>query len=152
MGRTHYNDFAKEKDVLASSVHSFNPVLESWAENKPSGAPPPGLHSGASASEGHHLYLFGGYDGSHLQCSLHQLDTRSWVWKQLSSGGGPMRKGGAGMVTCGSKLVLFGGYGVSTGSIQPGAKFVADNKFTNGTGWTNELHTFDLRLDKGVLV
>ena len=144
-------DFAKEKNVLASTVHSFDPVLESWAENKPSGPPPPGLYSGACASAGHHLYVYGGSGGSNRHGSLHQLDTKSWTWKQLSSAGlSPMKKIACGMVTYGSKLVLFGGYGTSSGPTQPGAEFVKSSKWANG--WTNdhELHTFDLKEGEGV--
>ena len=72
-GRT--KDFSRDKEVLAASVHSFNPVLESWAENKPSGTPPPGVYLGACASAGHHLYVYGGLDGSKYYNTLHQLDS-----------------------------------------------------------------------------
>ena len=88
-GRT--KDFLKEKSELASSVHCFDPLLEFWDVNKISGVPPPGPHSGACASAGHYVYQYGGTDGSRFHSSLHQLDTRSWTWKQLSSAG-PMMK------------------------------------------------------------
>ena len=78
----------KEKGEL---VHTFNQLSESWSSKQCQGpSPPDGLNSGASAYAGHHLYLYGGYDGSHCQNSLHQLDTRSWTWSHLSSAG-PMR-------------------------------------------------------------
>ena len=48
------------------------------------------------------------------------------------------------MVTYNSKLVLFGGYGYRSGPIQSGAEFIESRKFTDGVGWTNALHTFDL--------
>ena len=143
----HTKDFHRGKSELASSVHSFDPVLESWAENNCGGVPPPGLYRGACTSASHHVYLYGGSDGSRFQSSLHQLDTRSWTWKQLSSAG-PMRKYGCGMVTYDSKLVLFGGYGYSSGPTQPGGEFVKDSRFTDGRGWTNELHTYDLKEGK----
>ena len=136
-------DFLKEKSTLASSVHSFDPLLESWSENKCGGVPPAGLYLGACASAGHHVYVYGGLNGSDFQSSLHQLDTRTWTWKQLSSSG-PMRKAECGMVVYGSKLVLFGGYGFPSGPTQPGAEFVKNSKYSDGRGWTNELHTFDL--------
>ena len=82
-GRT--KDFLKEKSELASSVHCFDPLLEFWDVNKISGVPPPGPRSGACASAGHYVYQYGGTDGSRFHSSLHQLDTRSWTWKQLSS-------------------------------------------------------------------
>ena len=110
---------------------------------------PLGSIYGACASAGHHVYLYGGSDQSRFQSSLHQLDTRSWTWKQLSSSG-PMRKVTCGMVPHDSKLVLFGGYGIPSGPTQPGAEFIKDSKFTGGTGWTNEVHTFDLKEGEGV--
>ena len=149
-GRT--KDFLQEKSELESSVHCFDPLLEFWDESS-SGVPSPVLlYPGACASAGHHVYLYGGHDRSRLQSSLHQLDTRSWTWKQLSSACGPMRKQGCGMVAHDSKLVLFGGYGIPSGPTQPGAEFIKDSRFTGGAGWTNEVHTFDLKEGERVRV
>ena len=149
-GRT--KDFLKEKSGLASSVHSFDGLLESWSSEDTGGdVPPPGLHDGACAYSGHHVYVYGGYDGSAHQGSLHQLDTRTWTWKQLSSTG-PMRKAGCKMVAYDSNLVLFGGYGIPSGPTQPGAEFVKYSKYTDGSGLTNELHTFDLIKGEGDVV
>jgi N-acetylneuraminic acid mutarotase len=69
-------DLYKERSERASYVYSFDPLLESWAENLCSGVPPPGLYSGGCAASGHHLYVYGGINGSQIQCSLHRLDTR----------------------------------------------------------------------------
>ncbi len=55
-----------------------------------------------------------------------------------------MRKTGCGMVAYKSSLVLFGGYGVPSGPTPPGAEFAQNTRYTDGRGWTNELHTFDL--------
>ena len=148
-GRT--NDFRKEKSELTSSVHSFDPYLEFWDVKKSSGVPPPGLYGGACASAGHYVYLYGGTDGSRHQSSLHQLDTKSWTWKQLSSAG-PIRKMRCGMVVCESKLVLLGGYGFPSGPTQPGAEFIKNSRFTDCRGWTNEVHIFDLKEGEGVRV
>ena len=150
-GRT--KDFLKEKSELTSSVHSFDPFLEFWDPdvNKISGDPTPGLYTGACASAGPHVYLYGGTDGSRLQSSLHQLDTRSWTWKRLSSAG-HMRMVSCGMVAHDSKLVLFGGNGYPSGPTQPGAEFIKHSKFNDGAGWTNEVHTFDLKEGEGVRV
>ena len=150
-GRT--KDFRGEKSGLASSVHSFDGFQESWYSEDTGGVPPPGLYGGACASAGHHVYIYGGGDGSARQSSLHQLDTRTWTWKQLSSTAtttGPMRKSGCGMVAYGSNLVLFGGRGIPSGPTQPGAKFVNSTKYTGGR--TNELHTFDLIKGEGDVV
>ena len=144
----HTKDFLQENSELTSSIHSFDPFLEFWDKNKLSGVPPPGLYGGACASAGHHVYLYGGTDGSCHQSSLHQLDTRSWTWKQLSSAG-PIRKSACGMVAHNNKLVLFGGFGIPSGPTQPGAEFI---KATGNRGWTNEVHTFDLKEGEGVRV
>ena len=150
-GRT--KDFLQEKSELASSVHCFDPLLEFWDVNKISGVPPTGLYAGACASAGHHVYVYDGRDKSYYQSSLHQLDTRSWKWKQLSSAGpGPMKKCECRMVAHDSKLVLFGGYGYPSGPTQPGAEFIKNSRLTDGVGWTNEVHTFNLKEGEGVRV
>ena len=148
-GRT--KDFVKEKSGLASSVRSFDGLLESWYSEDTGGVPPPGLYDGACASACHHVYVYGGHDGLTYQGSLHQLDTRTRTWKQPSSTG-PMRKAGCQMVSYGSNLVLFGGYGFPSGPTQPGAEFVKHSEYTDGRGWTNELHTFDLIKGEGDFV
>lgn len=130
----------------ASSIHCFDPLSESWVEEKCSGLPPPTLSLGACAAAGQYLYVYGGSNGSRYQSSLFQLDTKSLAWKRLSSAG-PTRKVGCTMVVYGNKLVLFGGYGFPCGPTQPGAEFIKSG--TNADrGWTNELHTFDLK--KGI--
>ena len=136
-------DFSKEKNVLASALHSFHPVLESWEQCECSGHLPPALFWGACASTRGNLYLYGGTDGSGYQGCLYQLDIKSRKWQQLSSDG-PMRKYACGMITYGKKLVLFGGCGFPSGPTQPGAQFVRDIRCNDGIGWTNELHMFDL--------
>ena len=127
----------EDLDALASALHSFHPLLEYWEYCECSGLPPSALlHRGAYVSSGDNLYIYGGYDGSDYQGCLHKLDTKSWKWQQLSSGG-PMRKSGCGMIAYGKKLVLFGGYGIPYDPTQPGAQFVK-------RAWTNELHVFDV--------
>ena len=143
-GRTE--DFLKEKDVLASLIHCFHPVLESWEQHECSGLTPSALNRGASASIEENFYLYGGYDGLDYQGCLYQLDTKSRKWKLLSSDG-PMRKRGCGMIAYGKKLVLFGGHGIPSGPTQPGAQFIGGR---DGSGCTNELHIFDL--EEGVCV
>ena len=144
-GRTQ--DFDKDKSSLLSTVHSFNVHSETWRERPVEGAPPPGIYGGASASLGQFFYIFGGIDGSDLFNSLHQLDTSSATlkWTQLTtpdSSSGPMKKTSCGMISCGSHLVLFGGYGLPCGPTQPGAEFAKDARYADGRGWSNELHIF----------
>ena len=145
-------DFLKKKSGLASSVHSFDGLLQSWSSEDTGGdVPLPGLYHGACAYSGQHVYVYGGSDGSTPQGFLHQLDTRTWTWKQQSSTG-PMRKAGCKMVAYDSNLVLFGGYGIPSGPTQPGTEFVKSSNYTDGRGWTNELHTFDLIKGEGDVV
>ena len=101
----------------------------------------PALYNGASASTGGHLYLYGGTDGSAYQNCFYQLDTQLLKWQQLSNAG-PMKKVGCRMVVYGRKLILFGGYGVPSHPSQQ--DFVKSSRLTDGSGWTNELHSFDL--------
>ena len=142
-GRT--KDSSKEKGEL---VHTFNQLSESWSSKQCQGpSPPDRLYAGASAYAGHHLYLYGGSDGSRYQNSLHQLDTRSWTWSHLSSAG-PMRKDGCGMVTYDETLLCFGGYGEASDTTQPGAEFIKSSRHTH-RGWTNEFHAYDLKEGEG---
>ena len=134
----------KEKGEL---VHTFNQLSESWSSKQCQGpSPPDGLYTGASAYAGHHLYLYGGIDGSRYQNSLHKLDTRSWTWSHLSSDG-PMRKIGCRMVTYNETLLCFGGYGFPSDTTQPGAEFTKNmnSNYTDGRGWTNVFHAYDLK-------
>ena len=87
--------------------------------------------------------MYGGLDGSAFHDCLYLLDTESRKWRQLSSCG-PMRKAGSEMIAYGKKLVIFGGYGIPSGPTQPGAQFIEDLTETDGRGWTNEIHIFDL--------
>ena len=48
------------------------------------------------------------------------------------------------MIAYGSSLVVFGGYGSPCGPTQPGAEFVKNDNYTDGSGWSNELHVFDV--------
>ena len=139
-GKTKY--FSKEKNALASAIHSFHPVLESWEHHECSGLPPPALYFGACASIGGNFYIYGGLDGSDFRSCLYQLDTKSRKWQQLSSAG-PMRNIGSGMIAYGKKLVLLGGFGdLSDSTLQSGANS------SRTKGCTSELHIFDL--EKGV--
>ena len=57
-----------------------------------------------------------------------------------------MRKTGCRMVSYeGDKLALLGAYGIPTGPIQPGSRFIKSTMFTDGRGWSNEFHLFHLK-------
>ena len=56
-----------------------------------------------------------------------------------------MRKAWCGMVHFhDDKLAVIGGYGYPNGPIQPGSVFIRNTTATNGIGWTNEIHIFDI--------
>ena len=140
-------NFWEERDRLISSFHSFDPLKECWTSKSCSGlrSGHHGIYNCASTSAGRFIYMYGGSDGDKKwHSSLYRLDTWSGKWKELSDTG-PMEKVGCSMVATSEKLVLFGGYGVSFGPPQPGAKFVRRKTTHDRRGWTNELHVFDLK-------
>ena len=53
------------------------------------------------------------------------------------------------MVTHDETLLCLGGYGFPSSTTQPGAEFTKDCRFTNGAGWTNEFHAYDLKGGEG---
>ena len=92
------------------------------------------------------LFTFGGYKDGNLFNTLHKLDTKTWRWCQLSpqnAEGAPMPKSGSGMISFNDSLGVFGGYGISHGSTEPGSFLKA--KAIDGIGWTNEFHIYHLR-------
>ena len=138
---------------LTSVIKIFDPYLETWEEHHTRGVPPSGLYFGACTSLLELFYWFGGYDGSSFHNSVHRLDGTTLEWRELqplNQADGPMRKVGCGMVSfLQDKLAVFGGYGIPTGPTQPGAMFTrAVNcnyaRFTDGRGWSNELHVFNI--------
>ena len=85
---------------LASTVDIFDPYLETWKQQSTSGALPPGLYNGASASISN-LYSFGGFDGASSYNSFHTLNSTTLQWNELqvlNQAEGPMRKRGCKMV------------------------------------------------------
>ena len=143
-------DFSEScRRKLTSTVEIFDPYLETWEEHPTTGMPHPGLYAGACTSLFNSLYWFGGGDGSSYYNSLHRLDPTTLEWRELQhlnhQADGPMRKAGCGMVSFHQdKLAVFGGYGFPTGPTQPGAMFTKKTIFTDGRGWSNELHMFNI--------
>ena len=133
---------------LASTIEIFDPYLETWEKHSTTGVPPPGQYGGACTSLLDSLYWFGGDDGSSYYNSLHRLDATTLEWRELqplNQADGPMRKRGCGMVSfLKDKLAVFGGSGIPTGPTQPGATFTENADFTEGSGWSNELHVFNI--------
>ena len=140
-------DFSeKSRRHLSSVVEIFDPYSESWEQRPVTGdAPSPGTYGVASASLHDDLFSFGGYDGSHFFNTLRRLNTEKLL-SQVSpqnADGAPMPKFGCGMIALGSGLGVFGGYGVPRGPTEP-RSFIKDTRFTDGRGWTNEFHIYNL--------
>ena len=129
-------------EVEIARVHCFNQCREEWQTRATTGDPPPGFYLGTSTTTGHHLYVYGGCYGNRFlfMDSFHQLDMDTLEWSQLPSG--PMSKGVSGMVSYKGQLILFGGYGTPSGPTQPGTQFIGHGY---SCGWTNELHSFNLK-------
>ena len=142
-------DFSeKSRQHLSSVVELFDPYSELWEQKQVEGdIPSPGTVSEASASVNNDLFSFGGLDGSEKYLNaLRKLDTKTWRWRQLSpqnAEGAPMPKIGCGMVAFGDSLGVFGGHGIPRGPTQPGS-FIKDTDYTDGRGWTNEFHLYNL--------
>ena len=146
-GRT--KDFSeKSKQHLSSVVEIFDPYSESWEQRQVEGnAPSPGTYNAASASLHDDLFSFGGEDESENYFNtFRRLDANTWCWSQVSpqnADGAPMPKTGCGMVAFRNSLVVFGGYGRPQGPTEP-QSFIKDTFGTDGSGWTNELHIYNL--------
>ena len=137
-------------DDLRSCVHSYDPLLEAWGSARATGELPPGLYYGACTAAGEELFYYGGFDGFHgvvRSSAFSKFTPATHTWSRLGKGSvdGPMAKTECGMVSCGEgQLCVFAGFGTPTGPVQPGSTFIKDTNYTDGRGWTNELHLFDI--------
>ena len=141
-------DFSeKSRQHLSSVVEIFDLYSESWEQRPVTGdVPSPGTYATASASLHDDLFSFGGYDGSRPFNTLRRLDTEKLCWSQVSpqnADGAPMPKSGCGMTAFGNGLGVFGGYGVPRGPPEP-QSFIKNTISTDGKGWTNEFHIYNL--------
>ena len=142
-------DFSeKTQQQLTSVVETLDPYSELWEQRQVEGdVPSPGTCRAASTSINDDLYTFGGGDGRNFFNTLHKLDTKTWHWCQLppqNAEGAPMPKAACGMISIKDSLVVFGGYGRPRGPAEPGS-FMKSTRFTDGRGWTNELHIYHLK-------
>ena len=141
-------DFSKKsRQHLNSVVEIFDPYSELWEQRQVTGdAPLPGTYLAASASLHGDLFSFGGTDGRQPFNTVHRLDTEKLCWSQVSpqnADGAPMPKTACGMIAFGNSLGVFGGYGVPRGPTEP-QSFIKTTRFTEGRGWTNEFHLYNL--------
>ena len=143
-------DFSeKSRQHLSSVVEIFDPYSELWEHKQVKGdCPQPGIYGAASATLHDDFFSFGGelFAGNYFFNTLHRLDTKTWQWYQLSpqnADGAPMPKTGCGMISFRNSLVVFGGYGIPQRPTEP-LSFLKNVRFTDGRGWTNEFHIYNL--------
>ena len=93
------------------------------------------------------MYMEAMPDGSMRCGGLYKLSSQTLKWSQLSAESdvnGPTKKAGCRMFYFSkNKVAVIGGYGPPPALFQPGASFIKNKRFTNGHGWTNEIHVFD---------
>ena len=153
-------DPSRLKFASASVVEQFNPCTEVWCQRSTVGTPHPGRQSPACtlSHDGNDLFMYGGNGlggnlASRTRGVLSRLNIKTLTWSLLcpeALGGAPMKKYGSGMFMFkyGDKVAVIGGYGFPTCPTQPGATFIRDTKFTDGIGWSNECHVFDISQGK----
>ena len=131
---------------LSRQLEVYDCYSKTWVQRKTTGTPPPGLVDGACTSIKNKHYTYGGGGGdSPFTGTLSQLDTSTMEWKLLSSDIGPMKKVGAKMIALDDEqLAILGGYGIPTSPTQPGSSFVRNSSSSDGRGWTNEFHIFNI--------
>ena len=134
----------------ARCIEQFDPYLEVWRQLNTTGTPHPGRVAVACTSVADQLYMYGGHSGKRHEGVLSLLNLQTLTWSQLcqeATNGAPMGKYSCGMVSFhGDQLAVIGGYGTPTGPTQHGASFIRN---TNDTGWTNEVHIFNI--NKGIV-
>ena len=134
---------------LARHIEQFDPYLEIWSQLNTAGTPHPGLKYAACTSHEEFVYMYGGM-GTKVEGALSCLNfgVKTPTWSQLCPAetvGGPMRKFLSGMVHFyDDKLAVIGGYGYPNDPVQPGSVFIGNPTVTDGSGWTNEIHIFDI--------
>ena len=134
------------KTQLTKSIQMYDPFTETWRKFPTIGAPPEGLYNGTATSFDHFFYTYGGDNRTSYSSSLNQLDTRSYTWTQLSSQHecGPMRKVGCGIIYYNNSLIIYGGLGIRSSELQAGSQFIKNTIYKDGSGWTNEIHMFNI--------
>ena len=133
-----------------SEVHDFNHSPPAWETRQTTGPTPQAVHGSACTCIGPDLYVFAGRTASQYTNELHAFNTVEALWRQLcprNPSEGPMRKAFCGMIAIdATTLVIVAGRGFLSGDIQPGSRFVKDTHLSDGSGWTNELHTYNLNI------
>ena len=140
-------------NFLTTEIEAFDTFSETWTKKILKGVAPPGLRSGGFAVVAETLYYFGGNDRNSYYSSLHSLNTETLEWRELQSKNPtdqPMPKVGHGIVTYHDEtvgvtsLAVLAGYGKPVTPIQPGSSFIPSANHSDGRGYTNEFHLFNL--------
>ena len=130
-----------------SHVETFNSNTTKWTQESTTGPNPPGLMYSACTSIGSKLFSYGGWTGRSYTDALCELDTTTMQWRQLqplNPSEGPMKKRNAGMIALSSNMLcVIGGWGIPSGTIHPLSKFTKDSRYSDGRGWTNEVHVYN---------
>ena len=147
------NFTASDRQKLASEIETFDSLHEKWETKRTTGLAPPGLYEGASTAVSESIYHFGGFNGHSNHNSLHCLNSVTLEWTEIRSqspGNQPMPKSACGVVTYHDEtvgitsLAVFAGFGKPITSTQPRARFILSTDTSDGRGWTNEFHLFNL--------
>ena len=130
---------------LRSKINLYNFHDETWSLHA-GGSPPLELHGCASATLSNTCYAYGGINGPDYKGSLYQWNSSTWMQLKKHHLDGPMKKSYCAMITRNEEeILLFGGFGIPSGPIQGGSSFVVNHRRSNHVGWTNELHSFNLK-------
>ncbi len=150
--RLHYFCKGYGLNERSNSLSVYECNTELWSMKPTTGPAHPGLRRGCSVIVGRQWYLFGGWGGSTFYNDMSKLDLDTLHWSKVqTTGSQPIRKGGCGLVRVDERtLCVIGGYGI--GPTQPGSTFTRDTRFFDGSGWTNEIHLFDVQDGRIVFV
>ena len=129
----------------SNSLFVYECSTETWSMKSTTGPVHPGLLGGCSVIMHKYLHSFGGANGSTYYNDMSKLDLDTLQWSKVqTTGSQPIRKAGCGLVRVDERtLCCIGGYG--TGPTQPGLTFTRNTDYSDGRGWTNEIHLFDVQ-------
>ena len=141
----HYCWRGTGSNKRSNSLSVYECCTETWTMKPTTGPEHPGLWGGCSFIVGRYLYSFGGFDGFTYYNDMSKLDLDTLQWSKVqTTGSQPIRKAGCGLVRVDERtLCCIGGYG--TGPTQPGLTFTRNTDYSDGRGWTNEIHLFDVQ-------
>ncbi len=143
----HLKSFRTTDRRLSPYVDLFNADLSKWIQQETTGHSPPGVYRATCTAIGSRAYYFGGVtaDGTFTN-ALHELECNNSTWTALEfSGNPPMPKYDSAMIAINNDLLgILGGYGRPSGELSPRSRFVRNERYSSGFGWTNELHTCTL--------